>query len=337
VRASLDYCMATWDPRGRGVVEEPHHNTYDIEFWGPDGMCTSFYVGALSAAIEMGRALGQDVGVYEERLRAGMRALDQDLYNGEYFFQKVQWQGLAAPSPLEAPVGVGERNYSPEARALLEKEGPKYQYGTGCLSDGILGAWMAEVCAVPVPVDPGKVASHLAAVFRYNFRAELSGHANPQRPTFANGNEGGLLLCTWPRGGKPSLPFVYSDEVWTGIEYQVASHLMWLGRVEEGLEIVRACRARYDGRVRNPFDEYECGHWYARAMSSYAMIEGLTRVRYDAVTKTLHLHPARPGDFRSFLSTASGYGTAGVKDGRPFLDVKSGTIEVGRIDHVPPA
>jgi uncharacterized protein (DUF608 family) len=336
VRVSLDYCMATWDPRGKGVVEEPHHNTYDIEFWGPDGMCTSFYLGALAAAIAMGEALGQDVSRYKERLRAGMRALDQDLFNGEYFFQKVEWRGLSAPSPLAAPVGVGERNYSPEARVLLEKEGPKYQYGTGCLSDGVLGAWMAEVCAVPVPIDPGKVVSHLEAVHRYNFRADLSAHANPQRPTYACGDDGGLLLCTWPRGGKPSLPFVYSDEVWTGIEYQVASHLMWVGRGEQGLEIVRACRARYDGRVRNPFDEYECGHWYARAMASYAMLEGLTRARYDAVTRTLHLHPNRPGDFRSFLSTATGYGTVGVRRGQPFLEVKSGTIDVQRMDYVPP-
>jgi hypothetical protein len=335
VRVSLDYCMATWDPRGKGVIEEPHHNPYDIEFWGPDGMCTSFYVGALAAAIEMGEALGQDVSTYRARLAAGMRTLDQDLFNGEYFYQKVEWHGLSAPSPLEVKAAVGAGTYSPEARVLLEKEGPKYQYGTGCLSDGVLGAWMAEVCGVPVPVDPAKVTSHLEAVHRHNFRADLSDHANPQRPTYACGNEGGLLLCTWPRGGKPSLPFVYSDEVWTGIEYQVASHLMIVGRVEQALEIVRACRARYDGRVRNPFDEYECGHWYARAMSSYAMLQALTRARYDAVTRTLHIHPMRPGDFRSFLSTATGYGTVGVRAGKPFLDVKSGAIDVKHFDYSP--
>ena len=85
------------------------------------------------------------------------------------------------------------------------------------------------------------------------------------------------MLCTWPKGGELSLPFVYSNEVWTGIEYQVASHLMLMGLVEEGLEIVRACRDRYDGRVRNPFNEYECGHWYARAMSSYAPAAGTDR------------------------------------------------------------
>ncbi len=74
-----------------------------------------------------------------------------------------------------------------------------------------------------------------------------------------------------------SLPFVYSNEVWTGIEYQVASHLMMIGEKEKAMKIVRAARKRYDGRIRNPFDEYECGHWYARAMSSYGMLQGLTQ------------------------------------------------------------
>jgi hypothetical protein len=142
------------------------------------------------------------------------------------------------------------------------------------------------------------------------------------------------LLCTWPKGGALSLPFVYSNEVWTGIEYQVASHLMLMGRVAEGLEIVRTCRARYDGRVRNPFDEYECGHWYARALSSYGLLQGLSGARYDAVEQVLHLAPSVAGDFRCFLATATGYGTVGVKDGRPFLEVASGQIAVKSIDYV---
>ena len=129
----------------------------------------------------------------------------------------------------------------------------------------------------------------------------------------------------------PSLPFVYSNEVWTGIEYQVASHLMAMGQVEEGLEIVRACRDRYDGRVRNPFNEYECGHWYARAMSSYALLQGLTGARYDAVEKVLHLRPRLRGDFRAFLAVAGGYGTVGVRAGRPFFQPVVGKPEVREI------
>lgn len=326
-RQSLDYCIATWDPDHKGWLEEPHHNTYDIEFWGPNGMSASFYLGALQAAVRMGEALGEDISLYAELLARGTQRVGKELFNGEYFIQKIQWRDLRAKNTLG-------QLYSTEARELLECEGPKYQYGSGCLSDGVLGSWMAAVCGVGQVMDAGQIASHLQAVHRYNLRRDLSTHANPQRPGYACGEEGGLLLCTWPRGGALSLPFVYSNEVWTGIEYQVASHLILMGFVEEGLEIVRFCRARYDGRVRNPFDEYECGHWYARAMSSYALLQSLSGARYDAVEKVLHLQPRLTGDFRCFLSTATGYGTVGLRDGIPFVEVKSGTIEILKIQTV---
>ncbi len=199
----------------------------------------------------------------------------------------------------------------------------------------MLGAWLAACCGVAGFLDPTKVAGHVRAVHRHNFKADLSEHANPQRPSYALGHEAGLLLCTWPKGGALTLPFVYSNEVWTGIEYQVASHLMMCGAVAEGLEIVAAVRDRYDGRVRNPFDEYECGHWYARAMASYGLLQGLTGARYDAVEKTLYLRPGVAGDFRAFLSTATGYGTVGVRAGRPFVEVMRGMIPCERIMYEP--
>ncbi|MBG0860039.1 MAG: hypothetical protein IQL11_11080 [Bacteroidales bacterium] len=324
---SMDYCIKTWDPRSTGTLEEPHHNTYDIEFWGPDGMCTSFYLGALKAFCEMGSYLGHDVSKYEELYKKGRQAIETDLFNGEYFFQKIRWEGLNSPDPVKASEGSWTSEYSQEARELLRSEGPKYQYGTGCLSDGILGAWIGKVCGLQNVVDSARVRSHLNSVYKYNFRNDLTDHSNPQRPSYALGNEGGLLLCTWPRGGKLSLPFVYCDEVWTGFEYQVATHLMMMGEVEKGLDIVRACRQRYNGRLRNPFDEYECGHWYARAMSSYAMLQGLTGVRYDALTQKMYID-TRVGDFNSFISTNTGFGNIGLENGKPFLNVVYGDITV---------
>ncbi len=329
VKQSLDYCIATWDPGHKGWVEEPHHNTYDIEFWGPDGMCTSFYLGALHAAVLMARALGEDSSTYGELFAKGTTRAETELFNGEHFFQRVEWKNIRAQNPLENKSMVG--SYSPEAVAIFEKEGPKYQYGTGCLSDGVLGSWLALVCGAGQVLDRAKVASHLRAVYKYNFKSDLSDYANPQRPSYAYGAEGGLILCTWPKGGEPSLPFPYSNEVWTGIEYHVASHLMRMGMAKQGLEIVRAARDRYDGRVRNPFNEYECGHWYARAMSSYALLFGLSGARYDAVEKVLYLEPSIKGDFRCFFSAADSYGTVGVKKGKPFYESRMGTLKIHEI------
>lgn len=331
VKRSLDYCIQTWDPRHLGILQEPHQNTYDIDFWGPDGMCTSFYLGALNAFVKMGKFQSKDVSFYERLFAEGKKYIESELFNGEYFIQKIEYKNLNAPNPaVEAEKQSFVGKYSPEALALLEKEGPKYQYGTGCLSDGIIGAWMSEVCMLNNPVNKEKTASHIGSVYKYNFKENLNEHANPQRPAYALGEEGGLLLCTWPKGGKLDLPFVYSDEVWTGIEYEVASHLMLVGKVEEGLEIVRTCRNRYDGRIRNPFDEYECGNWYARAMSSYALLQGLTGVKYDALDKILYVRPVI-GDFVSFLSTETGFGNVIYKSGRASLRVLYGQIKVDRI------
>ena len=71
---------------------------------------------------------------------------------------------------------------------------------------------------------------------------------------------------------------LYSDEVWTGIEYQVAGHMIYEGMIEEAYAIIKGARDRYDGIPeppigRNPWNEIECGGHYARAMSSWSILQ----------------------------------------------------------------
>ncbi|HWE86224.1 MAG TPA: GH116 family glycosyl hydrolase [Terracidiphilus sp.] len=309
-KRSQDYCIGAWDPDRRGALFEPHHNTYDIEFWGADGMCTSIYLGALSAMSRMAAAAGYqaDESFYADLAKRCAQFMDEQLFNGEYYQQKIQYQGLRDTSFAATVAKVNDK--SSEMQRLLKREGPKYQYGSGCLSDGVIGAWMARTYGIETPLAREHVRSSLQAIFRHNFKTDLSEHANAQRPGYAMGREPGLLLCSWPRGGKPTLPFVYSDEVWTGIEYQVASHLIQEGLVTEGLTIVKALRSRYDGKTRNPWNEYECGNYYARAMASYSLLGALAGFRYSAVEKTLWFSPrlqVRP--FRCFFSAASAFGS----------------------------
>ena len=326
VKTSLDYCIKTWDPDHKGTISEPHHNTYDIEFWGADGMCTGFYLGALEAFISISNCLHEDTTLYSQLLAKGKTAMQTKLWNGKYFIQNIEWKDLHAADPGKYP----DKDSSPEAIALIEKEGPQYQYGKGCLSDGVIGPWIAKVCGLPDPVDENKVKAHLQSIYQYNYTTDLSSITNPQRPTFGTGHEGGLLLCSWPNGGALSLPFPYSNEVWTGVEFEVASHLMFEGQLKQGMNIVKTTLKRYDGRVRNPFDEYEAGNWYMRAMSSYALLEALTGVHYDAVSKTLFVH-SKTGDFTSFLSTNTGFGNVIYKNGKASLKTVYGKIDVEHI------
>jgi len=331
-KRSLDYCIRTWDPDHRGALFEPHHNTYDIEFWGADGMCTSIYLGALSAMAQMAAAAGYqaDESFYGELAKRCAQFMDEQLFNGEYYQQKIQYQGLRDTSFASTVAQVNDK--SSEMQQLLKREGPKYQYGSGCLSDGVIGAWMARTYGIETPLAREYVRSTLQAIFRHNFKTDLSEHANAQRPGYAMGREPGLLLCSWPRGAKPTLPFVYSDEVWTGIEYQVASHLIQEGFVTEGLTIVKALRSRYDGKTRNPWNEYECGNYYARAMASYSLLGALAGFRYSAVEKTLWFSPrlqVRP--FRCFFSTASAFGSIELSRNSLSVRVIEGELRIEKL------
>jgi uncharacterized protein (DUF608 family) len=326
-KKSMDYCIQLWDPMHTGMLEEPHHNTYDIEFWGPDGMCTGFYVGALMAMSKLAAETGDfdSSTAYRELATKGARAMDDILFNGEYYEQKVTWKGLQASLTDEQLQKMRVEN--PEAANLYASEGPKYQYGRGCISDGLFGIHLAALCGIETPLNPEHVLSSLHSIFTYNFRNSLWDHASTQRPGYALGDEPGLLLCTWPHGGKPTLPFVYSDEVWTGIEYQVAAHLISAGMIEEGLTIIRALRSRYDGKTRNPWNEYECGSYYARAMSSYALLLAFSGFRYSAVERKLWLKPQFRGSrYRTFFSTANGWGVLTLTHESLSIDMKAGEL-----------
>ena len=115
---SLDYCINTWDPKRKGVIEEPHHNTYDIEFWGPSGMINSYYTGALQAFVAMGEHLEKDMTEYRELLDKSIDYMENQLYDGEYFIQNIRWKELQASDPTK--VQSVNSNYSKEGLDLLE-------------------------------------------------------------------------------------------------------------------------------------------------------------------------------------------------------------------------
>jgi len=281
VRKVLEYTWKVWDADKDGLIEGEQHNTYDIEFYGPNSMMGAFYLGALKAASLMGAAAG-DAGTAAEcaaLLDKGRRAFDATLWNGEYYVQKFD--------------------------KVMEK---KYQYGEGCLSDQMLGQWLAMVAGLGRVLPEDRLKTTLGSIYKYNFLTDFSDYSSAQR-TYALNEEKGLLLCSWPKGGRPPLPFVYSDEVWTGIEYHVASHLMYEGLLDEGLSVVKAVRDRYDGLRRNPWDEVECGHHYARAMSSWGLLTALSGYAYSGVEQRLEMAPKiHPEDFRTFWSAGSGWG-----------------------------
>ena len=305
LRLLMDYILEEHDPDGDGIIEGEQPNTYDISIYGANTFIGTLFLAALRAAEEMARLQGEEETAqrYHERYERGRPRLDARLWNGEYFIQDVD----------------------------LDRY-PDQNWGLGCHSDQLLGQWWAHVLDLGYVLPEEHVKSAAKAILDHNYRKGFQGHV--QRPrAFVCDDEEGLLNCSWPRGGRPKVPTLYSDEVWTGIEYEVAALLLFEGFVEEGLQIVKAVRDRQNGTRRSPWNEVECGDHYVRPMSSWALLEAASGYRYNAGRGFLGFAPGlTPEDFRCFFVTAQGWGAFAqqIANGQQLetLEVTWGEVEL---------
>ncbi len=307
-KKALEYAWVDWDANKDGVLDGIHHNTLDIEYYGPEPVCQSMYLAALRAGEEMARQMNDVVAADEYRrvYEAGRAAMDSMLWDGEYYRQII-------PEGCDAP----------------------YQYGPGCIIDQVLGQWHAQMYGLGEILDAEHVRSALASVYRYNFRDDFYGHHNPHR-IYAINDDRGTVICSWPKGGRPKSPVTYAFECMIGFEYQVGAHMVYAGFLREGLSVCKAVRDRHDGVKRNPFNEFECGSHYARSMANYAYVLAIAGFRYSAVDKTMWLDPAvKREDFSCFFATDSAWGRVRFKeDGegpQVVVEVMEGAMEVGRV------
>ncbi len=301
-RRALEFAWIThgWDGDRDGVMEGAQHNTYDVEFYGPNPLSGIWYLGALRAGEEMAHAVGDGEAASEYRrlYENGRDWIDTNLFNGEYYIQKV------VPRPADQ-IAEGLK----AGMGAVDTLTPDYQMGDACLTDQLLGQFMAHVVGLGYLVDEDHVRKSLQSIFRYNFKSDLRDHECVQR-TYALNDEASVLMASYGGGKRPTIPFPYYAEVWTGVEYQFAAHLIYEGMLEEALTVVESARLRHDGERRNPWNEPECGHHYARAMSSWALLLALSGFHYSGVDRQLTLMPKmQQAKFRTFWSVPSGWGS----------------------------
>jgi hypothetical protein len=183
-------------------------------------------------------------------------------------------------------------------------ENPDYQLLNGCLVDQLVGQYMAHILDLGYLADKENIRSAYRSILAYNQQEDMSDHFNNMR-SYALGNEKALLMASWPQGGRPEIPFPYWSEVMTGFEYAAAVGMLYEGMEEEGLEVMRNIRERYNGSKRNPFDEAECGHHYARAMASWSSVLALSGFHFSAVDHSIGFTD-RSGSY--FWSNGSAWG-----------------------------
>jgi hypothetical protein len=211
-------------------------------------------------------------------------------------------------------------------------EQPEYQVGDGCLVDQLVGQYQAEICGLGDLLDAAKMRTALGSIYRYNYKRDLGGHESVQR-VFAVNDEAALVICDYGRGKRPHIPFPYYAEVMTGFEYAAATHMIWAGMVREGVECIANVRKRYDGERRNPWNEAECGHHYARAMAAWSGVLALSGFRYHGGERAVEIKPVPTGAARTcFWSAGQGWGTFRRSPARFDLEVKAGELRVKRFD-----
>lgn len=319
VKKALEFAWIPggWDADRDGVLEGVQHNTYDVEFYGPNPMCGIYYLGALRAAQEMARAVGDESSAKEYRrlFDNGSRWIDANLFAGEFFIQKVR--------------GVAKDQIAPALRSEMGSEAtekPEYQVGEGCLVDQLIGQYLAEVAGLGPLVSGKNVRTTLGSIYRYNYKRSLAGHDSVQR-TYALNDEAAVVVCDYGKAERPRIPFPYYAEAWTGLEYSTAALMLYAGMTKEGVEYIRNARLRYDGKKRNPWDEAECGHHYARAMSAWSGILALSGFHYHGPAGAVTAVPRVPTNpFRCFWSTATGWGTFFVDGSQLAIRVSEGTL-----------
>lgn len=297
-----------------GILADDQWNTYDEALHGVTTFISGYYLAALRAGEEWARRMGDNATAdrFHEIFESGQAKLVELCWNGEYFQQHL-----------------------PD---YLSRKG---EVGPGCMADQLLGQWWAHQLDLGYILPKDKVQTALRSIFKYNWKSDLTGWKFVPR-SFAGANDKGLIICTWPRGARPGNVMLYSDEVWTGIEYQVAAHMIYEGFVEEGFSIAKGARDRYDGIPRrpiprNPWCEIECGGHYARAMSSWSLLLALSGWKYDGPRGELRLVPCfRPENFKSFFSGPEAWGSvAQNSDGekqRIKIAVQSGALRLRTLE-----
>jgi hypothetical protein len=284
IKQALEFSIQR-DGNEDGLIECSQHNTYDINFEGPNTFVGSLYLAALRAGEEMAREMGN--AEFADRCRkifeSGSRLTLERLWDGEYFIQAVDLRQF-----------------------------PRHQYGPGCLSDQLFGQGWARQLALGNIYPEANVKTALQSIWKYNWAPDVGPYNAAHRPQrwFISPGEAGLITCTWPKSAYLDQGVLYREEVWTGIEYQVAGHMIWEGMLEEGLAICRAAHDRYHPLKRNPYNEVECGDHYARAMASWGVFLALAGYEYHGPKGHLGFAPRiTPDHFKAAFTAAEGWGT----------------------------
>jgi uncharacterized protein (DUF608 family) len=295
IRLATQWLIAK-DADNDGLIESSQPNTLDADWFGKVSWLSGLYLAALQGAAAMADEVGDAEFARQCRgiLEVGRKNLVEQLFDGEYFINKVD------PKKLRT-----------------------INSGTGCEIDQVFGQSWAMQVGLPRVLPQKETLSALKSLWKYNFSPDAGDYHNKMGSGrwYAMPGEAGLLMCTFPRkdwdflkacgvGNKKRTLGGYFNECMNGFEYQVAGHMIWEGMVMEGLAVARAVHDRYDASKRNPWNEVECGDHYARSMASYGVYLAACGFDYNGPQQHIGFAPKlTPENFKCAFTAAEGWGS----------------------------
>ncbi|WP_298288823.1 GH116 family glycosyl-hydrolase [uncultured Lutibacter sp.] len=284
--------------RADGILEGKQYNTLDRTWYGKITWISGLYAASLKAGAEMAKEMGDKrfANTCKKIAQKSFKNISKELFNGEYFIQKTD------PKHPEAP-----------------------NTNIGCHTDQLLGQYWATQTGLGDILPKEKVKKSLQSIMKYNFVENYGDYLDkaeiPVKRYYADKNEQGVIMCTFPKGGTDKAPGIikndweklvigYFSEIWTGQEHQLAATLISEGLVEEAMKVEKAVHDRYAPSKRNPYNEIEYGNHYTRAMSGYAPFVSASGFTYHGPNGIIGFDPKiNPENFKSAFIAAEGWGS----------------------------
>ena len=182
-----------WDLDRDGLIEGRQHHTLDVELFGPNSWLSGMYLTGLQAAARLARILGEPETAleYEEMFRRGREKLNETLFNGSYFVQRLDLTDRGQLAPYDDGTGEIYDAYWDDETGEI-----RHQIGEGCEIDQVLGQWHADLLGLDRTFDRDKTASALRAIYRNNYIPLLREYANPCR-IYGLNDEAGTVICSY--------------------------------------------------------------------------------------------------------------------------------------------
>ncbi len=306
-----------------GIPARKQHNTLDAEWYGKIPVLSSLYIAALRAGEEMAGIMG-DNG-FEARCRK--------------IFTKAQ----------ASIIELFRKDFGFFTQQIDLAHADAIAIGDGCYIDQVMGQWWAMQLGLGRLYDGAAIRKALSSLWDYNFCPDIGvlrdSIENPSAKgrLYALAGEAGLVMCTWPEGGRKDdwekyWQYGYFNECMTGFEYQAAGHMIWESDEQpdllgKGLAITRAIHDRYHASKRNPYNEIECSDHYARAMASYGVFLAACGFEYDGPAGHIGFKPRMTdgGRFRSAFTSAEGWGSFEQDGPTAKISLHYGCLTIGTV------